>query len=98
MPDTLEKHAGAAALTLLDCLLVHMQDAKQLSEADRDAIFESATGAHEAAQDEDGDPAHEAIVTILRRVQTRSDGIKLVGNSTTAPWALREEDQSGSPR
>jgi hypothetical protein len=71
-------HAGPAALSLLESLLLHLEDTGIITADDRAAIFEDAIGAHKLASTHRGD-AHAAIAELLHRLCTRTDGVKVVG-------------------
>ena len=74
--------AGAASLTLLDCIMTHFEDKGVFSEAERDSLFEDAVSAHEQADIEQPDPVHTTVIHLLQRLQTRSDGMRVVGTSS----------------
>jgi hypothetical protein len=72
-------NAGAAALTLVESLLIHLQETKMLDTAGRDQIFEAAINAHEEAQRTDKTSPHAAIARLLRKLQSNADGVQVVG-------------------
>ena len=83
MADSEYQAAGAASLTLIDCLLTHLEEAGGFTAADRDALFENAVTSHEQADSETPDPAHAQVILLLKRLQARSDGLRVVGTGAT---------------
>ena len=85
MQSVSDKQAGFAALTLVESLLVHLQETGILGEGDRDLIYDIAISAHLEVEHGDPSPDHKAIAALLRILQTRSDGVKIVGDFDKGP-------------
>jgi hypothetical protein len=77
--DTSDEHAGAAALTLVEALLIHLEENGMLNGEGRDTIFESAIEAHREADQAQAEGAHAVIAALLSRLHSRSDGVEVVG-------------------
>lgn len=74
------KYAGFAAVTLVESLLIHLQEMGILDEGDRDIIYEIATRAHLEAEMQDGNSAHLSVAALLRVLHRRADGVSVVGD------------------
>ncbi len=46
----------------------------------RESIFETAIGAHTTAEKNAAGGVHAAMVAILKRQQSRADGVSMIGN------------------
>jgi hypothetical protein len=75
-----DKHAGFAAVTLVESLLLHLQETGHLEEGERDLIYDIAIGAHLAADEEDPSSGHLCVAKMLKVLQRRADGVKIVSN------------------
>jgi len=71
---------AAAALGLIESLLLHLVESKKLSQDEFSDIFTSLMDAHREAAEETDDPRHEAIITLLEKVQSGHNGVRLAGN------------------
>ncbi|RYG37911.1 MAG: hypothetical protein EON93_02875 [Burkholderiales bacterium] len=78
MHSVSSEHACLAAITLVESLLIHMQETGVFDEGDRDYIYEVAIRSHLKADPEDS--AHQAIAALLRVLHRRSDGVSIVGD------------------
>lgn len=79
------KHAGFAAITLIESLLVHLQEMGILSEEDRDLVYQIAIQSHLEAEHHDNDPSHLSVAALLRVLHKRADGVKIVGDMPDEP-------------
>lgn len=71
--------AGIAALTLVESLMIHLEEKGIVTAPERDQIFDTAIDAHREANKEDDATAHQAVVALLRTLRDRSDGVSVVG-------------------
>jgi hypothetical protein len=75
--DPAERHAGLAALGLLESLLIHLFEKGALTFEELDRIFSAVIEAHEEALREGGGLDHRAVADLLRKVQTGKNGVRL---------------------
>jgi hypothetical protein len=71
--------AAEAALGLIESLLLHLVDSKKLTQEEFGEIFASLMDAHREAAEETDDPRHRAIITLLEKVQSGQNGVRLGG-------------------
>ena len=71
--------AAEAALGLIESLLLHLVDSKKLTQEEFGEIFASLMDAHREAAEETDDPRHRAIITLLEKVQSGHNGVRLGG-------------------
>jgi hypothetical protein len=69
-----------AALGLVESLLLHLVESKKLSQDEFGEIFTSLMDAHREAAEETDDPRHKAIITLLEKVQSGHNGVRLTGS------------------
>lgn len=73
-PDEL---SGVAAVTLVEALIIHLQEIGTFSEGDRDWIYQLAIKAH---KDVGADPDHQAVSALLQNLHGRTDGATILGD------------------
>lgn len=71
--------AGIAALTLVESLMIHLEEKGVVTPAERDQIFDTAIDAHVEANGQDESSPHQSVVALLRTLRDRSDGVSVVG-------------------
>ncbi len=75
MTENRHRHAGEAALGVLESLLIHLAETGVLGDADHDMILEAVLETHRSAFEADGDPRHTAIIALIRSLQAGTTGI-----------------------
>jgi hypothetical protein len=92
-----DANAGAAALTLVESILIHMRETKMLDAEGRDQVFEAAINAHEEAQKTDKTSPHAAVARLLRKLQANADGVQVVGELPTGGSLGAASPREGRP-
>ena len=70
--------AGGAALSLLEALILTLQDKNMIEDHEIDAMFEAAINAHKHHEQESRQSAiHGRIAVVLQRMQIHGNSVRL---------------------
>ena len=70
---------GMAALGICESLLIALTELKIMKESDTRDLLNDVATAHEAAADQSNSPeSHHAVVAIVRRILSATDGVRHV--------------------